>query len=58
MNPKTTAWATIAGVALAFVMFVPDLVGHIPYVGTFLLAVAKFAAAGGLVKFGIEARDR
>lgn len=58
MNPKTTKWAVIASVGLAFVIFASDQVSHIPYAGPWLMTLAKFAAVGGMAKLGIEARDR
>lgn len=58
MNPRTTQWAALASVGLAFVIFAPEQVAHIPYLGPWLLTLAKFATVGGLAKFGIESRDR
>lgn len=58
MNPKTTTWAAVAATGIAFVLFAPEQVQHIPYVGPWIILIAKFATVGGLAKFGIEARDR
>ena len=58
MSPKTTKWGAIAATALAFILFAPDQVAHVPVAGPWLLIVAKFAAVGGLAKLGIEARDK
>lgn len=57
MNPRTTKWGAVAATALAFVLFAPELVSTMPHVGPWLMALAKFAAIGGLAKLGIEAAD-
>ena len=59
MNTKTTIWAAVAATALAFILFVPaEMVQPVPVVGPWILYLAKFAAVGGLAKFGIEAADK
>ena len=58
MSPNTTKWGAVLATALAFILFVPDQIAHIPYAGAWLLAFAKFAAIGGAAKLGIEARDK
>ena len=51
-NWKTTAAGVIAS-ASAFVVFSPELFTHWPLV----VALAKFAAAGGLATLGIVGSD-
>jgi hypothetical protein len=53
LNPDriTTILGTIAGTALAFVLFAPEYFEKWPVV----IAFAKFAAAGGIVGLGVKA---
>jgi hypothetical protein len=54
---STTKWGLIAATALGFVLFAQDLFSKIPYIGPYLIALAKFACIGGLAKLGINAQD-
>jgi hypothetical protein len=47
----TTVPGVLAGVALSFVLFAPELFDHWPWV----LQLAKFAAIGGLAALGVNA---
>ena len=51
-NYKTTITAAITA-GFAFVLFAPELFTAVPW----LVSVAKFGAAGGLLAFGIGAGD-
>jgi hypothetical protein len=49
---KTTAWACAAAF-FAFVLFSPEYFARVPW----LVSLAKFACAGGLVGLGLSAKD-
>lgn len=49
---KTTITAAFTAL-FAFIVFSPDLFSRWP----FLIELAKFAAAGGLLAFGVAAKD-
>jgi hypothetical protein len=51
-NWKTTV-SGIVTAAAGFVLFSPDLFARWPLV----LAIAKYTAAGGLITFGVVAKD-
>lgn len=51
-NWRTSASA-LAAAALGFVAMSPEFFAHWPL----LIAVAKYAALGGLVAFGVSAKD-
>jgi hypothetical protein len=48
-----TSVASFATAALGFVAMSPEFFAHWPL----LIAIAKYAALGGLVAFGISAKD-
>lgn len=49
-----TSIAGLATAAFGFVLFSPDLFAHLPW----LVAIAKYATAGGLAGLGILAQDQ
>ncbi len=52
-NWKTTLFALITAV-FGFVMFSPELFEAMPW----LIAIAKYIAAGGLIGLGLSAKDK
>jgi hypothetical protein len=52
-NPWTSSFAMLASAGLAFVLFAPEFFQTWPVI----IALAKFAAIGGLAGLGIKAMD-